>query len=210
MDETNAFPRSLSRRRAYVYVLPCRDENLLKIGVSRDPVQRLRTLHPRFFAFFDLDRAVLLETDFVREARAIERQMIGLYSPYQALAPLIVPDSAGGHTEWYRGIVDEVTATLAKISVENGMSLHSPLRTWLRERFQDSASLLHGWSAWMLEAIEYERFNLPAELQSGQHERTLRNVLDCYASLGIDLALALPAAVLRWYERRDDDDSVSR
>ena len=210
MDDDIPFPRSLSQRRAFVYVLPCRDENLLKIGFSRDPVQRLRSLHPRFFTFFDLDRAVLLETEFVREARAIERRLIGLYAPYQALAPLIVPDSAGGHTEWYRGILDEATATLADIAAADALRLHAPLRTWLREGFRDSASLLHSWSTWMLDAIEYERFNIPVEMQSGQHERALRNVLDCYASLGIDLALALPAAVLRWYERRADDDTAAR
>ena len=30
-------PRFASRGRAYVYVLPCRDEDLLKVGFSRDP-----------------------------------------------------------------------------------------------------------------------------------------------------------------------------
>jgi hypothetical protein len=53
MEEDSPYPRFASRGKAYVYVLPCRDEDLLKVGFSRDPFTRFSTLHRRFFDFFD-------------------------------------------------------------------------------------------------------------------------------------------------------------
>jgi hypothetical protein len=40
---------------SFVYVLPCLGEDLLKLGMSRDPLDRFQSLHPRWFDFFDLD-----------------------------------------------------------------------------------------------------------------------------------------------------------
>ena len=65
------YPRFASTGRTYVYVLPCRGEDLLKVGFTRDPLQRFRTLHRRFYAFFDLEAALLMETERLREARLI-------------------------------------------------------------------------------------------------------------------------------------------
>ncbi len=48
--------RGPSRGRCYLYVLPCAYEDLLKLGFSRDPLDRMQALHPRWFEFFDLDR----------------------------------------------------------------------------------------------------------------------------------------------------------
>ena len=96
MDESfdSPVPRFASRGRAFVYVLPCRDEDLLKIGFSRDPLQRMRALHRRFFDFFDLDRAFLVATDRVRDARRIERALLTAFADRRSPAPLVVPDAA--------------------------------------------------------------------------------------------------------------------
>jgi hypothetical protein len=82
--------------RCFVYVLPCRDRDLLKIGFSREPLRRLQTLHPRYFEFFDLERSLLIETDRLRDARRIEREFISTYISQRAEAPLQVPRSAAG------------------------------------------------------------------------------------------------------------------
>ena len=50
-------PRFASRGRTFVYVLPCRDEDILKVGFSRDPLDRFRTLHRRFFPWAEGGRA---------------------------------------------------------------------------------------------------------------------------------------------------------
>ncbi len=202
MHDEIAHPRFASRGRTFVYVLPCRDEDLLKVGFSRDPLQRMRTLHPRYFEFFDLDRALLVECDHLRDARRIERLFITSFAAERAPAPLVVPRAAAGHTEWYRGICPRVTALARHESIASALVLHAPLSDWLRDRFEASSELLFDWSARMLEMIEYERFNLPAQQRSGRAEKALSQVLDAYVALGIALPPRVPALVWTWYQAR--------
>src|SRR5688572_27713655 len=89
-----------STGRAFAYVLPCRHEDILKVGFSRDPLDRLQTLHPRYFEFFDIDQGLLIETDRVPDARSIESFLKAQLQEHQAPAPLVIPRSAAGHTEW--------------------------------------------------------------------------------------------------------------
>ena len=57
IDESRTSGRGSGR--SYVYLLPCRDADLAKIGYSRSPLQRFQTLHPRWFEYFDLDGGAL-------------------------------------------------------------------------------------------------------------------------------------------------------
>jgi Meiotically Up-regulated Gene 113 (MUG113) protein len=197
--QDSPIPRFASRGRAFVYVLPCRDEDLLKVGFSRDPLQRLQTLHPRFFRFFDLDRALLIATDTVRDARRIERRYIATFAEQRSPAPLVVPDAAAGYTEWYRGVYPEAFAIARELGESEGFIVHAPLRAWLRDVFEDRAALLFAWSSRMLEAIEYERFNAPPAAASNAYERALRDALDCFDELGIAIEPLVPEPVLAWY-----------
>jgi hypothetical protein len=192
-------PRFASRGRAFVYVLPCRDEDLLKVGFSRDPLQRMQTLHARFFDFFDLDRAFLIATDYVRDARRLERQFLTAFAERRSPAPLVVPDAAAGYTEWHRGAYADAAAMAEAIAAKDGFVLHAPLRAWLRNLFVERGALLFAWSAKMLEAIEYERHNAPPSPRPGAIERALRAALDCYVELGIDLEPLVPEAVFIWH-----------
>lgn len=198
-----SYPRFASRGRTYVYVLPCRDEDILKVGFSRDPLDRFRTLHRRFFEFFDLERALLIHTDHLRDARCIERELITTFTEFRAPAPLVVPQSAAGHTEWFRGVSPQVDALVRRICAEQGFDLHAPLSAWLRRRFGEWSELLFDWSLRMLEMIEYRHFNLPAHERSGRAEAVLREVLDAYVALDIDIAALLPPVVLDWYHSND-------
>jgi hypothetical protein len=195
----SSYPRFASRGRAFAYVLPCRDEDLLKVGFSRDPLQRLQTLHARFFRFFDLDRAFLIRTDYVRDARRIERRFITAFAEQRSPAPLVVPDSAAGYTEWYRGVYPDVAQMASALCETEGFTLHAPLRDWLRDVFIERGALLHAWSAKMLEVIEYERFNAPPAPTPSACERALANALDCFAELGIAIEPLVPEPVLSWY-----------
>ena len=201
MEDTSEspIPRFASRGRAYVYVLPCRDEDLLKVGFSRDPLQRLQTLHARFFRFFDLDRAFLIATDSVRDARRIERRYIETLADRRSPAPLVVPDAAAGYTEWYRGAYADAEAMAHAFANDEGYALHAPLRDWLRALFVERSALLFAWSSKMLEAIEYERFNAPTSPTASAIERALRDALDCFDELGIDVEPLVPEPVLQWY-----------
>jgi hypothetical protein len=192
-------PRFASRGRAFVYVLPCRDEDLLKVGFSRDPMQRLQTLHRRFFDFFDLDRAFLIATDAVRDARRIERRFLTEFAGQRSPAPLVVPDAAAGYTEWHRGVYADAVILAQTLCEREGFALHAPLRGWLRDIFADRGALLFAWSAKLLEAIEYERYNLPPTPFPSACERALRDALDCFDELGIAIEPLVPEPVFRWY-----------
>lgn len=196
-------PRFASRGRTFVYVLPCRDEDILKVGFSRDPLQRFHTLHRRFFEFFDLDRGLLVDTDYLRDARRIERLFITTFAEQRAPAPLVVREAAAGYTEWFRGVSPEVDALARRLCDEQGFTLHAPLTRWLRTRLDERAGWLYDWSAHMLEALEYEYFNAPPQTIRGPGEKALRDALDTCAAVGMDLRTLVSVEVLRWY--RSDD-----
>lgn len=203
MEEEIEQPRFASRGRTFVYVLPCRDEDLLKVGFSRDPLDRMRTLHRRYFEFFDLDRGLLIDTDHLRDARGIERLFINTFADCRSPAPLVVPQSAAGRTEWFRGVSPQAEVLARQVCAKQGFGLHAPLSSWLRERFGEWSELLFGWSTRMLEMIEYEYFNAPPHERNGRVEKVLRDVLDAYIALEVDIQTLVPASVLAWYGSDD-------
>jgi hypothetical protein len=196
MDEF-VMPRSLSKGRTFVYMLPWRAQDLLKVGYSRQPLVRMRTLHRRFFDVFDLERGLLLETERLAQARQIERDIIVRHATQRSPAPLTVPDEAAGYSEWFRGICPEVTALLHDAAAREGFALHS-LRDWLRQWFGSQGDGLYEWSLRMLEAIEYEAFNVPPEWQRGEAARSLRYVMDACEAVGLPLADLFPDGALAW------------
>lgn len=202
-NEVVAYPRSAARGRTFVYVLPCRDEDVLKVGYSRNPIQRMQALHRRYFQFFDLDRAVLLDTDLLRDARRIERFFMTQFAEYRAPPPLVVRDAAAGQTEWFRGVADKAEALARKIATDEGLTLHAPLRAWLRQRFDEHSDSLYEYSIRMLDSIEYEKFNVRRDEQKGRTMVALRHLLDLYDALEFSLARLVPSRVSAWYRDQD-------
>lgn len=198
--EEAGYPRFASRGRSFVYLLPCREQDILKVGFSREPLQRLHSLHRRYFEFFDLDRALLIETERVQDARRIERWFITRFADARAPAPLEVRRAAAGGTEWFRGVATEADAAGRELAEREGWSLHSPLRGWLRGRFEEHADSLYDWSLQLLDSIEYERFNLPADQQASRSARLLRHVLDACFALGMRGETFVSPRVMAWYE----------
>jgi hypothetical protein len=203
--------RPASSGPSFVYVLPCFGEDLAKIGMSRDPLDRFQTLHPRWFEFFDLDEGLLVETDSVREARAIELQLGHAHALHSAPAPLTVSPAAGGHTEWFRGLAGEVQH-LADLQRKRGHTVHRPLRAWLRRALEQRGPLLFHWSAAMLATIEDARQAerqaawdlLPGERAAAPSapsrlERALRDALDAFAALDLPPHALVPAQVVDWW-----------
>lgn len=194
IDRRNPSGRTPSRGRCFLYVLPCVFEDQLKLGFSRNPLDRLQTLHRRYFEVFDLDRGFLVETETVREARALELSLRRKLILHNAPAPLTVRREAGGHTEWYRGAYDQL-AEMAVTLAQGGHVLHDPLRPWLRQALVARSELLYSWS----QAISPEEFEVSADGVFSPGQRVVRDALDAYATLGIDLEPLLPDAVLRWH-----------
>lgn len=193
-------PRTLGRGRTYVYLLPCREQDLVKLGFSRQPLVRMRSLHQRFFEVFDLERGLLLETDRLAVARRVERELIQHFGAERSPAPLTVAAQAGGYSEWFRGVFPEASAMLAKVAEREGFPLH-PLQAWVRDMFLAQADALYEWSLRMLDAMEYETFNVPAEWQRHTARESLRYVMDACEAVGVALPAHFPEPAVSW--RRD-------
>ena len=192
--------RGPSRGRCYLYVLPCAYEDILKLGFSRDPLDRMQTLHPRWFEFFDLDRAFVIETDTVREARDLELGLGGVIAEHNAPAPLVIRRQAAGHTEWYRGAYDVLEAT-ARTLAAGGYLLHAPLRPWIRHALMERSDLLFSWSMAMLSPDELETVAAGTDGGPTPAQRVVRDAVDACVALGIDPEPLLPPDVLDWYRR---------
>ena len=197
-EQQSGFPRRLSKGRAFVYVIPCRSDTRFKVGFARDPIERWRSLHTRFFAYFDLEQGLLLEAPRVAEARAVEQRLLAEFRAFEAFAPLDVAPAAGGTSEWLRGVLDDVASRAVVLAKARGLVAHRPASTWLRAHLLERRDLLFDWSARMLEQVEYEREHAADPSRPALVAGVLRDTLDAYATVGIDLADHLPVAVVRW------------
>lgn len=184
----------------FVYVFPCAWEDHCKIGFSRDPLSRIQALHRRWFEFFDLDRAVLVETETVRDARDLELELRRPLLMHNAPAPLTVRKQAAGHTEWFRGASSQLERAI-RLLEQRGHAVHAPMRTWLRSALLTRSDRLYAWTQTQLSLDELDGSAGPAPTQ-----RIVRDTLDAYAALSIELEPLLAPEVIRWYRGRTLQD----
>lgn len=185
--------RTPSRGRCFLYVVPSAYEDLLKIGHSRDPLARLQSLHHRWFEVFDLEHALLVETDSVRDARGLELAFHRQFRQHNAPAPLTVQPEAGGHSEWYRGASEPLCIAVRALASQ-GFVLHDPAWHWLRHAMLARSDGLFSWTQAMLSVDELEQASVATPRQ-----RVVRDALDAHLAFGIALEPLLPEAVWRWY-----------
>ncbi|HUA79857.1 MAG TPA: GIY-YIG nuclease family protein [Dyella sp.] len=188
--------------------MPCLDEDLIKVGFTHDPVQRFRSFNPRFFALFDLEQGMLVETGRLRDARRLERLLIERWPEHRAPAPLLVADTAGGQTEWFRGIAGDIDGFVRRIVERYGYTLHAPLSVWLHSRFAERADQLYEWSSRMLEMMTWQEANLPPESRDPRYANTLRDTLDACRAVGMDLDELLPSSVIAWHTAISGDSAT--
>jgi hypothetical protein len=196
MDEPQV--RTLSRGRCFVYLLPCREHDIQKLGFARDPWQRMQSFHPRFHEFFDLDRGALLETDTVVDARAIERALKARFTDARWPAPLVVRQRAGGMSEWFRGIDATAMAAMREIAAETGYALHTPLAPWLHQQWLPQLAQIADWIRHRFEWIEWLHFNADARV-AAQAARALRNCIGAWDAIGLPLETRVSARAWKWY-----------
>ncbi len=193
--------RGASEGACHLYVLPCAYEDLLKLGFSRQPLERMQALHPRYFEFFDLDRALLVETETVRDARRLELDLRHRLHDYNAPAPLTVRVQAAGLTEWYRGAYEPLAQEAAALSAQ-GHTVHTPLRPWVEAQLRSRTHALYGWASQVLESVEGEPAHLDEMPTMHALRRQVLDVLDAHVALGIEVDEHLPDALTRWYAPR--------
>lgn len=179
---------------AFLYVLPTPNEDLLKLGFSRDPLARMQALHPRFFEFFDLERAFAVETETVREVRDLENRYAHALRVHRAPAPLTAT-RAGGHREWYRGALAQLEHAAGELDAA-GFRVLRPLAPWVRMRLEAAAPSLHAWTA-LLGLDELQARGSLAVASIAQ--RRVLDVLDAYHAFELELARWLPGEVLAWH-----------
>lgn len=177
----------------FAYYFPCFGEDLCKLGFSHDPLQRIRSLHRRWYEFFDLELGLLIETETERDARDIELLLRRPLSAHNAPMPLTIQSAAGGFTEWFRGSSEQVLAA-AETLAQSGYRLHTPVSGWFRDALTQRVDLLFEWSS-------AQRALLNQEPSQWQHLQPLLDELDAYVALSIPLEPALPGDIYAWYLR---------
>jgi hypothetical protein len=186
-------PRSQSPGSCFLYVAMAAYEDLLKLGFSRDPLSRWQQLHPRWFEVFDLDRSLLVATETVRDARVLELALRRQLVVHNAPALLTVRPAAGGHTEWYRGAHEFLRHAARELTV-GGHVVHDPARPGLRAALLARGDQLYAWTDAMLSPDELDGIAGPTRMQRG-----VRDALDAFIALDIDVEPLLPPRVLAWY-----------
>lgn len=178
--------------RCFTYVFPCQWEDHCKIGFSRDPLARIGSLHPRWFAFFDLDHGLLVETERGRDARDLELQLRRPLLAHNAPAPMAIRVAAGGQTEWFRGVSEALELAVSDLQA-HGYRVFV-LRDWLHAAMAQRIDRLYDWSAVQLSQDELDGLVGPTSAQ-----RALRDVLDGYRVLDLPLQAHLPEQIWAWY-----------
>lgn len=181
-----------------MYVLPCRDRDLIKVGFARDPLRRFIDLHRRFHAFFDLSRGLLVAVDKVSEARRIERILLTQFADARANPPLEVRAVAGGRTEWYQGIDARVVASASALADASGYTVQAPLSAWLAARLGENADRLYDWARHVYDAVsEAAVYDRPVDKTA----QMLALTLEYYDAAGLEVRTLVPVDVWLWYQR---------
>jgi hypothetical protein len=191
---------AIRRRRAampacYLYVLPLQHEDILKLGISVDPLARARAFARRWYECFDVSRSILVGFDSVPEARRREAGLHRQLRPWRGPCPLTVPVQAGGHTEWYRGALPVLHEEAGR-DRERGHPVHLPALEWWRRRLQEEQPLLYEWAQQCLADVHEDG------LQQTPLWPGIVDVLDAWPALRLGLDGALPdplAAAYRDY-----------
>lgn len=181
--------------RCFAYVFPCQWEDHCKIGFSRDPLDRIAALHPRWFEFFCVERGMLVEAESVRDARDLELRLRAGLRAHNAPAPSTVRVEAGGGSEWFRGAESELQSRLRALAADGYRTW--PLRRWLHAALAARRERLHEWALAQLPEAGMEGLVDPDLARHAR--RRLRDTLDAFVALQLDPRPCLPARVRAWY-----------
>lgn len=128
----------------FVYVAACSGpEDILKVGLTHDPIARWSAFHRRWFEAFDLDQSLLIQTETRRDAQGLETALHRLLREHNCPLPMTMRDQYGGVTEWYRGAHAAVLG-FAMAAAEQGHVLHLPARRWFEPAVRARTDVLVG------------------------------------------------------------------
>jgi hypothetical protein len=177
------------RGRAFLYALVAAGpEDLLKVGLTRDPLARWSSFHPRWFEAFDIGRSLLVETETRADAQALETRLHRMLAEHRCPMPITMRDQAGGGTEWYRGAYAAVRRHVDGLQA-TGYIVHATATPWLGAAMRGRQDRLEG-------LLRQARAEHMAGWLSPAQRRALRDLVDAHRFLDPQLPSRLSADVL--------------
>lgn len=174
---------------AFLYVLRTSGaEDLLKVGLTADPVARWSGFHRRWFEAFDLEHSLLVETESRRDAQRLETALHRALKEHGCPMPLSMRRFAGGATEWYRGAWPVARGFVARCG-EEGFTVHMDARPHV-------AAALHAQRHVLASVLDQAARNERDGVLTPEEIGAVRDLADAYRAFGIDLADVVPADVL--------------
>ena len=178
------------RGRAFIYVLVAAGaEDLLKVGMTQNPLARWAAFHERWFEVFDLDHSLLVETETRSDAQALETTLHRLLADHACPVPMAIDRRAGGFTEWYRG-ASAITLDFVVDCQKRGYVAHLPARPVL------ASSML----AARGDLDETVRSAYEAQLANAlmpRHLASLRVLVAAHRAFGVEIDARFPADVIQ-------------
>lgn len=176
--------------RAYLYVLRVSGpEDLIKVGLTRDPLARWSSFHPRWFENFNLDHSHLVETETRQDAQRLETQMHRVLKVHSCPMPITFSRNSGGRTEWYRGAAHAASAAIKNLDAE-GYTTHSTARPLIATQMTGVKEHLYGW---VMDA--YAR-HCEGTLDVQTHA-AISNLVDAHRNFGADIEEMFPFEIRR-------------
>ena len=167
------------RGRAFVYILPwAGPEDLLKVGLTHDPLARWSAFHARWFEEFDIDRAMLLETESRKDAQMLETHLRRALVEFNCPAPLTIRVQAGGQREWHRGAYALARQFVLDRGLE-GYFVQPSMRRFLTESMQGVAEDTHA-------VLQQAMGDFQAGRLSASRMSALGNLMDAHRAFGSD------------------------
>lgn len=171
--------------RAWLYVLVANGhEDLIKVGLTSDPLARWSAFHPRWYDAFDLRHSLLVACESRRDAQRLETALHRVLAEQRCPMPLTMRTAAAGASEWYRGAYPRARR-FAEDCEAQGHPVHRDAREVLAPAMQAQAERLHG----LLQ--EAHRGLLDGWLQPGQC-RAMVDLVDGHCRFDPALAACLP------------------
>lgn len=174
---------------AFLYVLRMSGaEDLLKVGLTADPLARWSGFHRRWFEAFDLEHTLLVETETRRDAQRLETALHRRLKPHGCPVPLSMRAFAGGATEWYRGASAAAGGFVAGCADE-GYLVHADARPHV-------AAALRARRHVLASVLDQAARNARDGVLTQQEQEAVRDLADAHRAFGADLAKLAPADVL--------------
>lgn len=165
---------------AFLYVLRMSGaEDLLKVGLSADPVARWSSFHRRWFEAFDLERSLLVETGSRAEAQRLETTLHRSLRTYGCPVPLTMRAFAGGATEWYRGASAAAREFVAGCQAE-GFIVHMDARPHAGAAMRAQRHVL-------VSVLDQAVRNHVDGVLTPQERHAVRDLADAHRAFGADL-----------------------